>query len=633
MSMPSRAAVARGVRATGAIRAVGACLAAGVVAATGCGGPDGRTAPVPTISTTRATRTAPATSGEPRQAPGALTAADHARACGRPQPFPAGTADEIMAGRLTIPPFRPVRIDPRRRGDPDWTLDPYHHPTWTTAYRSGGWIEALVAAYLAERDRPGAHRTPPEAYRARAAALLRSWLRHVPTKERKPFTLVCAARIFAGQPWIERQIAPLVDYVAGHWQGPWNHGLRQDLDLLQIACGYPQDAWGGRPHRWRAAARRQLVAAFDPGRLGPAIDRQGAVNEQSTGYTKYDYGWWTTADRRLVACGAALPGWIRGRVARLPTFLAHATQPDGTLVQIGDTYQEPSGTVPGSPPPPPVAVYDAGYVFGRSGWGTAERAGTESYYSLRFGRGRQVHGHNDHMSLTYFARGRDLIVDSGHVGYEKSPYRTFLRSPDAHNVLTMPGLPFSPRAPTRLTRRSIGRDGQFFAFSDTAYAGRRRDRAVYVSQRPDFVAVLDRAAGGGRVRQLWHLDPALRITAVHRTYAVAGAPGTRLQIRQVPLPGQRIPRGSTGVVRGRTHPYQGWVSRSMRSRTPAPVVTMTRKGASAAAILTLITPTAPGTAVSATATRRPDGGFRLDIRIGGDTTSLLVSADGAMTRP
>jgi hypothetical protein len=620
---------ANGGRMSMPSRAVAAGLAAGVMAVTGCGGPGGRGAPVPAVSTAPS---APATSARQHLAQDGLTAADHARACGPPARFPPGAADEIMAGRFTIPPFRPVRIDPRRRGDPDWTLDPYHHPTWTTAYRSGGWIEALVGAYLAGRDHPGGGHASPEAYRARAAALLRSWLRHVPVKERKPFTLVCAARIFAGRRWIESRIAPLVDYVAAHWQGPWNHGLRADLDLLRIACGYPETAWGGRPRRWRAAARRQLVAAFAPSRLGPAIDRQGAVNEQSTGYAKYDYTWWTTAERRLVACGATLPRWIRERVARLPAFLAHATEPDGTLVQLGDTYREPSRAVPGSPPPPPVAVYDAGYVFGRSGRGTAGAAGAESYYSLRFGRGRQVHGHDDHMSLTYFARGRDLIVDSGHVGYEKSGYRAFLRSPEAHNVLTMPGLPFSSSAPTRLTHRSIGRDGQFFAFGDTAYAGRRRDRGVYVSARPDFVVVLDLAAGAGRVRQLWHLDPALRVTAVHRTYAVADAPGTRLWVRQVPLPGQRIPPGSTGVVRGRTHPYQGWVSRSMRTRTPAPVITMTRGGAGAAAILTLIAPTAPGTAVSATVTRRP-GGYRLDIRIGGGTTSLLIGRDGVITRP
>jgi hypothetical protein len=529
-----------------------------------------------------------------------------------------------MAGRLTIASFGTVRIGSPGPGDIDWSLDPYHHPTWTTAYRSGGWIEALVGAYLTRQGHP-------EIYRDRAAALLRSWLRHVPIKERSPYTLVCAAQIFAGRPWVEKQIPRLIDYFAAHWKGPWNHGLRQDLELMQIGCGYPADAWGGRPAKWRATARQQLINSFAPNRLGPAIDEQGVVNEQSIGYAKFAYMWWTTAGRRLAACGLPLPQRIDTRVARMPAFLAYATQPDGKLVQLGDTYVEGAQAPPGTPPGPPVAVYAAGYVFGRSGWGTTRPFGAESFYSLRFGRGRQVHGHKDHMSLTYFARGRNLIVDGGHVGYEVTPYRTFLRSSEAHNVLTMPGVRFSQAAPTRLVRQVIGPADQFFAFTDTAYAGRRRDRSVYVSQRPDFVVVFDRAAGARRYQQLWHLDPALRVTTVSRTYAVATAPGTQLQIRQIPLPGQPIPAASTGVVRGQTHPYQGWVSRSMRHRTPAPVITMTRSGPTAA-ILTLIAPTGPGGAVATAITKRPDSRYHLQVRIGDQRVSLLVGPDGSITQ-
>jgi hypothetical protein len=609
-------------------------LAGLLIVCAGCGGTGASSATAPPVQPARPQRAAP-----PSGPSGSVTAADHARACGHPRALKSADADEIMAGRLTIPNFRAVTIDPHRDGRIDWSQDPYRHPSWQTAFLAGGWIGALVKRYLAEPGRPAA-------YRDRAAALLRGWLRQVPVKRRSPYTLVCAAQIFPGQAWVEGQIPRLVDYFAGHWQGPWNHGLRQDLDLLQIACGYPAGAWGGRPVKWRATAREQLIRAFAPNRLGPAIDREGVVNEQSTGYAKFAYEWWTKADERLAACATALPGWIMQRVARMPMFLAHSTQPDGTIVQLGDTYQEGARPAPGtpfeyaatrgasgSPPRDRIAVYAAGYVFGRSGWGTSRPFGAESFYSLRFGRGRQVHGHHDHMSLTYFARGRNLIVDSGHTGYENGPYRAYLRSPEAHNVLTMPGVRFSAAAPTRLTRRAIGEAGQFFEFTDAAYGGgRRRHRGVYVSQRPDFVLVFDRATGAGRCEQLWHLDPALRVTAVHRTHAIATAPGAHLQIRRLPLPGQRISAASTRVVTGQTHPYQGWVSRAMRSRTPAPVVTMTC-GRPGAAILTLIAPTDPRAAVAATVSRRAGGGHLLRARIDGRAVSLHISQDGGITRP
>jgi hypothetical protein len=114
---------------------------------------------------------------------------------------------------------------------------------------------------------------------------------------------------------------------------------------------------------------------------------------------------------------------------------------------------------------------------------------------------------------------------------------------------------------------------------------------------------------------------------VTRSYAVATAPGTRLEIRQIPLPGQRIPAASTQVVRGQVSPDQGWVSHTALQRIPAPVVTMTRAGSSAA-ILTLITATAPGVAVSAAVSRNGRGWYRLRVRIGGRQLSFLVSADG-----
>jgi hypothetical protein len=112
-----------------------------------------------------------------------------------------------------------------------------------------------------------------------------------------------------------------------------------------------------------------------------------------------------------------------------------------------------------------------------------------------------------------------------------------------------------------------------------------------------------------------------------RLYALPTAPGTELEIRQIPLPGQQIPAGSTQVVRGQVGPYQGWVSHAQLQMTPAPVVTMTRSGPSAA-ILTLIAPAAPGTAITAATSRSSGGWYRLRVQIGGRAVSVLVSPGG-----
>ncbi len=539
-----------------------------------------------------------------------------ARACGPLQGFDKAAADELMAGRLTIAPFPAVTIDPHRDGDINWQLDPFDHPTWFGDFQSGGWIEMLVSGYLA--GGPGA-----QAYQARAKAITMSWLRGVPVSIRDPGTLICLSEAFPGQPWIQDQILSSVDYYATHWMGAWNHGLKQDLELLRIGCGYPAQAFGGAVLRWRQTAVRQMIAAFEPNRLGPEIDTQGAVNEQATLYEDFVYYLWQHGLPELAACGYRLPGWIMARIARLPAFIGNATQPDGYLVQIGDTYVERPLISPRQPHL--VAVYAAGYVFGRSGWGPGA-----SFYSLRFGPGRQVHGHDDHMSLTYYARGRNLIVNAGHTGYENTPYRAYLRSPEASSVLVMPGVPFDQSAPTSLVSDQLGRYGQFYEFFDTAFGGNPRYRSVYVSQRPDLVLVLDRAWGSDEYQQLWHLDPALRVTRLGRSYALASARGTELLLQQIPLPGQVIPPGSTQVVRGQIRPYQGWVSHQMLQRIPADVVTMTTN-APRAAMLTLIVPAAPGTPTSTAITGPPGGPYQLRVRVGATAASFSITAGGVIS--
>jgi hypothetical protein len=543
-------------------------------------------------------------------------------------------AGEIMAGRLTIAPWPAATIDPRRDGDINWSMDPFGHPTWVLDFQTGGWIEALAERYL--DGGAGA-----EAYRDRAKALLLGWLQNVPRRNQDPETLICALEAFPGQSWIEDQIPALVDYQAAHWQGAFNHGLQQDLKLLRIGCAYPASAFGGQALTWRQVARQQMIASFAPNQYGPAVDAQGATNEQAAGYANYAFGLWTQAEWQLAACGYTLPPSITSRIALMPMFLAQATQPDGDLAQIGDTYavrpRTRQGTplgyagtqgATGSPPAQRVAVYRAGYVFGRSTW---RPFGSASYYSLRFGPGQQIHGHDDHMSLTYYARGRNLLVNAGHTGYENTPYRGYLISPEASNVLVMPGAAFSAAAPARLTRQATEAGGQFFAFADTAFGGNPRDRSVYICQHPDLVLVFDRASGAASYQQLWHLDPGLSVRKVSRSYAVATAPGTQLEIRQIPLPGQVIPRGSTRVIRGQISPYQGWVSRQVLQRIPAPVITMTRTGSSAA-ILTLITPSSPGTAVSTEITRRPGGWYYLQVRLGNSPASFLISSGGDIER-
>lgn len=524
-----------------------------------------------------------------------------AKACGGLPRFSQATADAIMAGKLTISPFPTVTIDPAKSGNINWSQNPFHHPTWQQDFQAGGWIEMLIAGGLAGGS--GA-----SAYLARAKAITQSWLKGVAIGNRDPQVLICLSEGFPGQAWIDDQVDASVNWLASHWQGAWNHGLVQDIKLMRIGCAYLPAAFGADALKWRKTAYSQILSSFQPNRLGPSIDASGVANEQATGYERFVWDLWQVGQPELAACGYRLPATITARIAKMAPFLADATQPDGNLAQIGDTYVEPPPALPRGTATARVAVFAAGYVFGRSQGG---QNGT--FYSLRFGPGRQVHGHNDHMGITYYSRGRNLIVNAGHTGYEVSPYRTYIQSPQAASTLIAPGKSFHASAATTLTGDAVKPRSQYFQFADSAFGGPRK-RSVYVHQGPDFMLVLDRDQGAAAYQQLWHLDPGLTVTTVTAGQAVATAPAapatatspafaaTALTIARIPLPGQAIRAGSTTVVKGQANPYQGWVSRQALQRLPAPVVIMAGQGTGTAltsAMLTLITAAAPGTRVTA----------------------------------
>ncbi len=81
--------------------------------------------------------------------PDALMAAADAKACAEQDLFPPATAGQVMAGRLTVPHFPAVTIDPGRDGAVNWSMDPWHNPSWTADFISAEWVEPLISRYLA----------------------------------------------------------------------------------------------------------------------------------------------------------------------------------------------------------------------------------------------------------------------------------------------------------------------------------------------------------------------------------------------------------------------------------------------------------------------------------------------------
>ncbi len=416
---------------------------------------------------------------------------------------PHNSLDDIRAGYYTGPPFERYQV--AVGSDVDWSLDPYQSLTWRMWLDTLGWAGPLIDSF---------DRTGNRADLALAMAYAHDYVDDQPMDAFTPDRPVLQQtsrrlQFFAclyerdPQPWIAEAMAGTVDFLAANWAGLYNHGLDQDNSIVVAGCVLGRDDW--------IDFGRERLSTILP----VSIDAEGATNEQSTAYAQYTYFRWRAAETTMTTCGLPPLPELASRLAENYEFIAHATKPDGLLAPIGDTYPADTGFRPNPGAVLSQAWVQNGWAFGRSSWATED---DPSYFSLRFGPGRQIHGGTDHGSVTLYANGSPIITEPGSIGYSDAR-RLWFRSAEAKNVLMV--------GDNRCTASSYA----------TLVSGTRtpaRDR--YVVQTPHCQGVLarrdvayTRATGAMTVddtttprtvaqgrQQLWHLVAGTKV-AVRRT--------------------------------------------------------------------------------------------------------------------
>ncbi|MDF5755359.1 heparinase II/III family protein [Spongiactinospora sp. TRM90649] len=441
--------------------------------------------------------------------------------------FPAVDAAEALRGRVTLAGRPAVELRAGPHGGVDWLFDPHGNRSWSLNLHALRWMGRLVVEY----ERAGG-----EEYLDRATAIAEDWVRANPrgghgvsewawaehaVALRGPALVCLSAHVRAS--WLAASLAEhaavLADpalYREGH-----NHGLDQDIALLLIARRLGDD------ERMGLAVRRMTASAE------LAVDEQGALHEQAPRYGVYVHRRMGTAIRIIRGCGLPVPAPLTARRAVLESYIAHATQPDGRIVALGDSPADARAPrLTGDRPT--VAIFEAGYVFGRTAWGDPRSA----YYSIRFGPGRRLHGHEDHLGVTYQAGGHDVLVEGGFDSYEKTAFRDWTISPEAHNVPVVAGAAFRPGTATVLESAAVEPGRQVYRLHDDAY-GVRRTRTVLVVHDPDLLAVLDEAPAGLSAR--WHFAPALRPVATGEGRVVLADGERRVTLVRLAPPGDRPP--------------------------------------------------------------------------------------------
>lgn len=437
-----------------------------------------------------------------------------------------------------------------------WTAPPVSDPSWQMHFRGLMWMPALAQRAYDDQQQQSLdalvqqvvtfEQQDPDPGTSAAG-----W--DEGTSLRRLQALTCVYALTQDQRLVPSMRSAAAVLLGPRYYGPpyrpvHNHGLMANLFLVQAA-----DALGVPSWKSQALARlaHEAPLAFSP---------SGVTWEQSSEYQQALISMWSNARDVLEAS----PG-TEGTVAMLTTSLQRArtalswmTEPDGDLVQIGDSDQVPG--LPGSPTWRPGAFRDpsAGWVMGRWSWSDPKT----TYYTVRFGPARRAHGHQDRGGVTFTTSGVRVLVGAGRFDYDaRSPWNAYQLSAAAQNTAVSTTGRLNTRATVSLASSKVQSRAHAWLLRDSLY-GRAHSRDVNVNAATRTMRVTDTFAGSAAFLQNWTLDPAWRLKRSSATSLTFTHPS-----------GRTLTVSTTGRVsalpHGLTRPIAGWHFPTFRSRQQA----------------------------------------------------------------
>lgn len=484
-------------------------------------------------------------------------------------------ANKLMQGCLILSPHPEWQLPIQLK----WDEDPFKQRNWRAQLHMLRWVDPLRRVGLEGNADAASH-----------------WWTYVSDWLRKDFPSsnhfawmdmvdgLRAKELVLGYPlvpsnhraWYLQKLA-----LHGEWlssennRGHSNHALHQLVGLLLVGRLLDNK-------KWVCQAVSELGELFQT-----QYDEQGVNAEGATGYHLYNYHEWCATFKRLDLEGLELPS-TKGKFEGAKLALVHSTRPDGVLESIGDTgsaslcesdcpemlYVKSKGAE-GTAPEELFKAYDAGYIFGRSGWGAFERAyEDETFYSLMHGRGLKVHGHDEAGSITYYAQGRPWLVDPGKYAYVRDNFRKHIVSRAAHNVLTLPSEQRSKEACVHPIHISHSAEADEVVLEDEGYEGVKIQRRMVFHRATESLVVIDTVKADRIVTgvQGWQCAAGLKAEPIKQGYRLCSPSGENLRI----LWTGRLPERK--VAQGQHEPLRGWVSPKWMKVVPAPHLTATHTG-------------------------------------------------------
>jgi hypothetical protein len=344
-----------------------------------------------------------------------------------------------------------------------------------------------------------------------------------------------------------------------------NHGLMANLELVKAGELLDVPAWVST-----AVARLSSEASA-------AFSALGTSWEQASAYQVFNVRMWRQAADVLAAFPdrAAVAARLRDLTDKGEVVARWLTEPDGRLVQIGDSDADPGPT--GVASGRLFRDDPAGYVVGRFSW-TDPRA---TYYTLRYGPMKRAHGHFDHAAVTWSVLGARVLIGPGRYRYNTEPLALWRTTAPAQNVAVPLRGKLIGKATAQLASGVARSSVHSWRVTDSQY-GIAHVRGVNVNATTRRLQVVD-GYSGAAFRQNWHLDAGWVLKAGHG--------GGKVLVFRHTATGRVLTITTTGVIegllRGRTSPIAGWSFPKYGQAVPAYQVVLRSTAATVTTVFTV----------------------------------------------
>lgn len=380
-----------------------------------------------------------------------------------------------------------------------------------------------------------------------------------------------------------------------HFTARTNHGVMQNIALLQLAAAFPALPESAR---WRqlAVERLRLQLAF-------YVSPEGVVLEHSPGYHEMGARLMTSAQDLIALNGLPPEPALDKAVAGTRNVLRGLVRPDGELPLIGNTH---TGKVAAAATPVPEPAGDA-FWYPVSGWAIwrTPGGGTPGSHLMLAWANHTGHGHKrpDEGSLHWWSDGVDWITASGYW-----PYGTpMTRAAYSWLASNAPHTPGEPGRSARQSRLLAHAEAGVVRAADMQRQGQPGPtfRRQVVQLAGNTVLALDFSAGSpGGSETLWTLGDGLLIApqATPERFETRPLPdGRRLILALASNQGGM----QTRVLRASESPFAGWVVRDAQPQPASSVLVLQPAQASAVATLLHVSRLA-GVGTSASVALAPD---------------------------